>query len=54
MLEILAHSDLSHKLVLVPVHPRQLTNVSKRILQPISQLEGIHISKTILYMRVNS
>lgn len=39
MLEIFAHSDLSHQLVLVAVHARQLTNVGKDILQPISQLQ---------------
>lgn len=38
MLQILAHPDLSHQLVLVAVHSRQLTNMSKDILQPITQL----------------
>lgn len=32
MLEIFAHSDLSHQLVLVAVHARQLTNVGKDVL----------------------
>lgn len=38
MLEIFAHSDLSHQLVLVAVHSRQLTNMGKDVLQSISQL----------------
>lgn len=38
MFEIFAHSDLSHQLVLVAVHSRQLTNVGKDVLQSISQL----------------
>lgn len=38
MLEIFAHSDLSHQLVLVAVHSSQLTNVGKDVLQSISQL----------------
>lgn len=42
MLEIFAHSDLSHQLVLVAVHARQLTNVGKDVLQPISQLQQRH------------
>lgn len=39
MLEIFAHPDLSHQLVLVAVHSRQLTNVGKDVLQPIRQLQ---------------
>lgn len=39
MLEIFAHPDLSHQLVLVAVHSCQLTNVGKDVLQPISQLQ---------------
>lgn len=39
MLEIFAHSDLSHQLVLVAVHSSQLTNVGKDVLQSISQLQ---------------
>lgn len=39
MLEIFAHPDLSHQLVLVAVHPCQLTNVGKDVLQPIGQLQ---------------
>lgn len=39
MLQVLAHSDLSHQLVLVPVHASQLTHVSKDVLQSICQLQ---------------
>lgn len=39
MLQVFAHPDLSHQLVLVAVHARQLTHVSKDVLQPIRQLQ---------------
>ena len=35
MLEVLAHADLSHQFVLVPVHTRQLAHVGEDILQTI-------------------
>lgn len=38
MLQVLAHADLSHQLVLVAVHTSQLAHVGKDILQTISQL----------------
>ena len=38
MLEILAHADLPHQLVLVAVHARELAHVSKDVLQTISKL----------------
>ena len=40
MLEILAHSNLSHQLVLVAIHTRKLPDVCKNILKAISQLQG--------------
>ena len=52
MFQILTHSDLSHQLVLVSVHSRELTNVSKCVLQSISQLESIHVSQSVLNMGV--
>lgn len=39
MLQIFAHPDLSHELVLVAVHAGQLTNMSEDVLQPIRQLQ---------------
>lgn len=50
MLEVFAHADLSHQLVLVAIHARQLANMSKRVLESISQLVCVHIAKAILYM----
>ena len=38
MFDVFAHSDLSHKLVLVSVHSSQLTNMSKGVLKTISKL----------------
>lgn len=48
MFKILAHSDLSHQLVLVAVHARQLTHVGEDVLQAISQLERVHIVQSVL------
>ena len=50
MFEVLTHSDLSHQLVLVAVHPRQLTHVGKGVLKTVRQLKGIHVTKAILHM----
>jgi len=40
-------------LVLVPVHTREGSNVSKDVLQRISELERVHITKAELNMRIN-
>ena len=53
MLQILAHSNLSHQFILVSVHSSQLTHVSKYVLQPISKLVCIYIVESVLYMTVN-
>ena len=53
MLQILAHTNLSHQLVFVTIHAGQLTNVRENILQAIGQLERVHIVQTILNMRVD-
>lgn len=52
MLEILAHPDLPHQLVLVAVHPGQLSHVSEDVLQSVRQLERVHIVQTVLDVRV--
>lgn len=39
MLQVFAHPDLSHQLVLVPVHARELTHMSEDVLQSVSQLQ---------------
>lgn len=39
MLQIFAHPDLSHQLVLVTVHASQLANVGEDVLQTIGQLQ---------------
>ena len=53
MFEVFAHSDLPHQFVLVAIHSSQLTNVSKRVLKTVGQLESIDVAKAILNMRVN-
>lgn len=39
MLQVLAHPDLSHQLVLVAIHASQLTHMGKDVLQAICQLQ---------------
>lgn len=39
MLQVLAHTNLPHQLVFVPVHARQLPHMGKDILQSICQLQ---------------
>ena len=53
VLQILAHANLPHQLVLVAVHARQLADVGENVLQSIRQLEGIDVVQTVLDVRVN-
>lgn len=74
MLEILAHADLLHELILVAVHlaegkgrsgqarahrntwlltSRELTDVSKHVLETIGELEGVNVAKTELDVDVD-
>lgn len=53
MLEILAHPNLSHKLVLVAIHSRQLTDVGEHELKTIGELEGVDVAETVLDMRID-
>lgn len=39
MLQVLAHADLPHQLVLVAVHACQLAHVGKDVLQTVGQLQ---------------
>lgn len=39
MFQVFAHANLSHQLVLVAVHARQLADVCKDVLQSIGQLQ---------------
>lgn len=53
VLQIFAHSDLSHQLVLVAIHSRQLPNVSEDVLQSVGELEGVHVVQPILDVGIN-
>ena len=48
MLEIFAHPNLFHQLVLVAVHACQLTHVGKDVLEAVGELECVHVVQTIL------
>mmetsp|Transcript_2747 Transcript_2747/g.4977 ORF Transcript_2747/g.4977 Transcript_2747/m.4977 type:complete len:318 (+) Transcript_2747:225-1178(+) len=52
MLQILAHADLTHETVFVPVHSRQLAHVIEGVLQSIRQLVRVDISQAILHVRI--
>jgi hypothetical protein len=52
MLEIFASPDLTHETVLVTVHTSELTDVIENIVNTVSQLEGIDVAKSILYMGI--
>ena len=52
MFQILAKSYLSHELVLVTIHPSELSHMCKCVLQTISKLVSINISQPVLDMRV--
>ncbi|CAN7985254.1 unnamed protein product, partial [Ixodes hexagonus] len=53
VLEVLAHADLSHELVLVAVHARQLAHVGKDVLEAVRQLEGVHVVQPVLHVAVH-
>lgn len=48
MLEILAHTNLPHQTVLVPIHASKLSNVSESVLETISKLVGLNVTETVL------
>ena len=53
VLEVLAHPHLSHQLVLVAVHAGELTHVRERVLQSVSQLEGVNVAQPVLDVGVD-
>lgn len=54
MLNVFAHADLPHHSILVPINACKLTQMGIHVLQSVSQLEGVHISKPILNVTVNN
>ena len=50
----LAHTNLPHELVLVPVHASQLADMAEDVLEPVCQLEGIHIAQPELQKQKQS
>mmetsp|Transcript_3343 Transcript_3343/g.8103 ORF Transcript_3343/g.8103 Transcript_3343/m.8103 type:complete len:350 (-) Transcript_3343:723-1772(-) len=52
MLQILAHPNLTHQPILVPVHPRQLSDVCEDVLKTVCKLECVYVSETILNVRI--
>ena len=53
MLQVLRHTDLSHKLVLVPIHSSQSTDMRENVLKRISELECIDVTKTVLDVSID-
>ena len=54
MFHVFAHSNLFHQFVFITVHSGQLSNMGKHVLEPIGQLESVHIVQTILDMRIHN
>eukprot|EP01137_Pigoraptor_chileana_P034039 Opistho-2@25961 len=54
VLEILAHANLPHELVLVAVHARELAHVTENVLESVRQLEGVDVAQPILHVRVHN
>ena len=48
MLEIFAHPDLLHQLVLVAVHAGQLAHVREDVLETVGKLERVDVVQAIL------
>ena len=53
MLQVLAHSHLTHELVLVPVHARERADVGEDVLDGVGELEGVDVAETVLDVRVD-
>ena len=53
MLQVLAHADLLHELVLVAVHAGELAHVREYVLDAVGKLKGVHISQSVLDMGVD-
>jgi len=45
---------LSHELVLVAVHARELSNVGKGVLKTVSKLVGVHVAEAVLDVGVDN
>jgi hypothetical protein len=52
VLEILAHSDLTHQTVLVTVHARQVTDVSEGVVNSVGELEGFDVAQAVLHVSI--
>jgi hypothetical protein len=53
VLEVLAHADLPHELVLVAVHAGELADVREDVLDAVRQLERVHVVEPVLDVRVH-
>lgn len=52
VLQVFAHSDLLHQLVLVAVHSSQLAHVGEDVLQAVGKLEGVHVVESVLQVAI--
>lgn len=53
VLQVLAHADLAHELVLVSVHAGELADVREDILQSVGELEGVGVAQAVLHVGVD-
>ena len=52
VLEVLAHADLAHEAVLVAVHAGELPDMAERVLEAVSELEGVDVAQAELDVAV--
>lgn len=50
MLQVLAHPNLPHELVLVTIHSSQLAYVSENVLKSVRELECVDVVQSVLNM----
>ena len=53
MLQVLRHPNLTHELVLVPVHARERADVREDVLDGVGELESVDVAETVLDVRVD-
>lgn len=53
MLQIFAHTNLSHEFIFITIHSGKLTNMSENVLQTIGQLESINVVQSVLHVRID-
>ena len=54
MFQVLAETDLTHELVLVAVHARELSDMGKNVLKAVGELKGVDVTESVLDVGVDN